>query len=252
MPPVMCDLEWLTLSDEELKRSVYDQLASSYLPISPEVDLGGNINRYTTARALMFKEVERREGPDEQLGVYTVYTNMFTSLPPDTEPDHSEVNCEHTWPRSRLAEEETSLYQHQQSDLHHLLPARALVNSLRGSNHFGEPTYVMEDDYAPVLSGQDQDGHTVFLPISERRGDVARVIFYMSMRWGLDIPAYEEEYLRLWHLTDPVNAWEIERNQRVEVLQGNRNSFVDCPELVERIDDFTTHTYAEQENLPLP
>ena len=110
----------------------------------------------------------------------------------------------------------------------------------------------MEDDFAPALSGQDNEGHTVFLPIEERRGDVARVIFYMSVRWGLDIPAHEEENLRRWHLADPVNQWEIERNLRIEARQGNRNPFIDCPELVERIDDFTTHSYAEQENLPLP
>ena len=250
---VMCSPEWLALDTNLLPQTIYDHLADTYQELIPMEDLGGNLNRYTTARAIMFSQIERRSGPNGALGVYTIYTQFFTPLEPNTEPDHGEVNCEHTWPRSRLIDDETSAqYEHQQSDLHHLLPARSVVNSLRGSQHFGEPVYGIDRQYTPALSGQDADGHSVFLPIEERRGDVARVIFYMSLRWGLDIPDYEEENLRAWHLADPVDAWEIERNQRIQDLQGNRNPFIDCPDLVELIVDFTSHNYAEQEVLSLP
>ena len=248
----VCPEEWLELNDEVLISNIYDQLAAAYQPIIPEADLGGNINRYTTARALMFTDIERRENNDGQFGVYTIYTNYFVPLAEQTEPDHAEVNCEHTWPRSRLYEAEPTLYEHQQSDLHHLLPARAVINSLRGSNRFGEPTFVMEDRYDPALSGQDSDGHSVFAPMPRRRGDVARIIFYMSVRWGLDIIAHEEDTLRSWHESDPVDAWEQERNQRIEAYQGNRNPFIDCPQLVNLIADFTQHGFAEQESLPTP
>ena len=248
----MCSPEWLSLTNEELTSSIYTILSENYIPLMPQADRGGSLNRYTTARSLMFTEIERREGRGGELGVYTIYTNYFVSLAPQSEPDHAEVNCEHTWPRSRLSDEETPLYEHQQSDLHHLFPARSPINSLRGSNYFGEPDFVMEDRYDPAVSGVDDEGNTVFSPMPERRGDVARVIFYMSLRWGLDIPAHEEETLRAWHEADPVNGWELERNQRIETYQGNRNPFIDCPQLVNLIDDFSTHSYAEQEQLPSP
>ena len=252
-PIVMCEPEWLELEADLLPQTIYNRLAETYQEITPTPDLGGNLNRYTTARAFMFSQVERRNGPNEELGVYTIYTQYFTPLAPNSEPDHSEVNCEHTWPRSRLINDEDSAhYQHQQSDLHHLLPARSVVNSLRGSQYFGEPMYAVNREYRPALSGQDSDGRNVFLPIDERRGDVARVIFYMSLRWGLDIPAHEEDNLRAWHVADPVDAWEMERNQRIQDLQGNRNPFIDCPDLVALINDFTSHNYAEQEVLSLP
>ncbi len=254
MTLVQCEMTWLALTDDSLVEALYRNVSETYEPIIPGEDLGGNINRYTTARSIMFSEIERRENQAMELGIYTIYTNLFTALPPNTEPDHGDVNCEHTWPRSRLIDEdeEPTLYSHQQSDLHHLLPARSVINSLRGSDRFGEPAYVMEDQYAPAVSGQDSDGHNLFSLIEVRRGDVARVIFYMSIRWGLDIIDYEEQTLRSWHLADPVDNWERERNTRIASYQGNRNPFIDCPELVDRIDDFVVHSYSTLETLPTP
>ncbi len=110
----------------------------------------------------------------------------------------------------------------------------------------------MEGRYAPAVSGTDQEGNTVFSLIHSRRGDVARIIFFMSIRWGLDIVDYEEDNLRAWHIADPVSNWEIERDQRVELLQGNRNPFVHCPELIDRISDFSEHNYSVRESLPAP
>jgi hypothetical protein len=34
-----------------------------------------------------------------------------------------------------------------------------------------------------------------------------------------------------WHKKDPVSDWEITRNNRVEKVQGNRNPFIDYPDL---------------------
>ena len=254
-PEMACDATWLSLTDDELVTSLYLELEGSYLPLTPEPDRGGNLNRYTTARSLMFTEVERRvstQSGDDDEGVHTIYTHRFIPLEPMTEPDHSEVNCEHLWPRSRLTSDPESLYEHQQSDLHHLFPTRSIVNSARGSQFFGEPRFGIDTSYEPALIGDDGNGRMVFLPIARRRGDVARALFYMSTRWGLDIPAHEEEHLRQWHLDDPVDAWEVERNRRVASHQGNRNPFVDCPELVERLDDFRAHDHAQAEVLPIP
>ena len=70
------------------------------------------------------------------------------------------------------------------------------------------------------------------------RGDIARAWFYMAWLYKLSIANDFEDQLRAWHLEDPPDAWEQERNNFIETTQGNRNIFVDFPESVERVKDF--------------
>ena len=70
------------------------------------------------------------------------------------------------------------------------------------------------------------------------KGNIARAYLYMSRQYGLKIPEDMEDRLRVWHLKDPPDAWEEERNTLIELEQGNRNPFIDHPELVERVKDF--------------
>jgi deoxyribonuclease-1 len=76
------------------------------------------------------------------------------------------------------------------------------------------------------------------IPRSGARGDIARAYFYMSRQYGLKIAEAMEDRLRAWHLEDPPDAWEEERNSLIELEQGNRNPFIDHPELVERVKEF--------------
>jgi deoxyribonuclease I len=78
----------------------------------------------------------------------------------------------------------------------------------------------------------------VFEPPAEHRGNAARAIFYMSVRYDKELPEKLEATLRQWHRDDPVDAAEIERCDEIERLQGNRNLFIDRPELVDLIADF--------------
>ena len=70
-------------------------------------------------------------------------------------------------------------------------------------------------------------------------GDVARAMFYMSVRWGLELSPAQDSVLRRWHDLDPVSETERLRNTAIQRVQGNRNPFVDCPALVDRIREFT-------------
>ena len=95
-----------------------------------------------------------------------------------------------------------------------------------------------------------------FEPRDDVKGDVARMIFYMAVRYegeGDDmvdleivddpdstksskLPIYGDiDDLLRWHEEDPVSQWEIERNETIYQYQGNRNPFIDLPELVELI-----------------
>ena len=254
-PPPMGDCAaWNDVADDAVVAALHRKVQSMYRAIAPAADRGGRANRYTTARHLMFTEVEWIP-PDDGGNVGSVegvYTGQIFEMREGVEPDDELVNTEHTWPRSRLNSNQSGLlYSHQQSDIHHLLPTNSGANSMRGSYRFGEPVRDLNLSFSPAVLGEDARGDRVFRPRAERRGDVARIVFYMSSRWGLPIADGEEEVLRVWSADDPVDEREQTRNARIEGLQGNRNPFVDCPSLVSRIDDFASFETLD-ENLPSP
>lgn len=230
---------WQASSAEGLSDSIHGHLSATYMPITPTPNFGGVPDRYTTARQMMFTRVERFLRDDGVFVVECVYTNDTAFTPPDRDPDNDLMNCEHLWPRARLdGDRSSALYEHQQSDLHHLAPSRPSANSLRGSLHFGVVVRDVNLDALPSKAGLDERGDRVFEPQDKVKGDLARVMFYMSLRWGLDIRSDEERILRDWHRFDPVSEEERSKNDEIETIQGNRNPFIDCPSLVDRIDDF--------------
>ena len=70
------------------------------------------------------------------------------------------------------------------------------------------------------------------------RGYIARSYFYMSHQYKIEIPDDYEEILRGWHLIDPPDGWERDRNSLIEDVQRNRNPFIDYQEMVERVKDY--------------
>jgi len=67
-------------------------------------------------------------------------------------------------------------------------------------------------------------------------------MFYFAVRYGSmdniseNFFADQKEELYQWSLSDPVDDFERNRNNEIYNLQQNRNPFVDCPELLDRID----------------
>jgi len=169
------------------------------------------------------------------------------------------IQVEHTW-ASKANWVDDSLHFERDSipgaDLHHLFPARRGPNGSRGNHPFGDPVsevraLLLDDDgtlHQPEegpggqptgsLRGLDAGGKVVFMPPEEHRGNVARAMFYMSVRYWWEIPEDMEGVLRAWHEDDPVDSAETARNERVEGIQNNRNPFIDDPTLVEQILDF--------------
>jgi len=62
-------------------------------------------------------------------------------------------------------------------------------------------------------------------------------MFYVSVRYGKQIPDDMEAVLRRWHAQDPVDTDERQRTDGIEAIQGNRNPFVDHPGYVSKIGD---------------
>lgn len=156
---------------------------------------------------------------------------------PNTVPDNTVINVEHTWPQSRFTGKFSA--ETQKSDLHHLFPTDSKINAIRGNNTFGE---VSQDTMSLKCScsrfGFGSGGRQqVFEPPVNHRGNVARALFYFSLRYDMNISPMEEKILRKWHREDPVDEDEMKRNEEIFKIQGNRNPFIDFPELVDNISD---------------
>ncbi|MGN7247619.1 endonuclease [Janibacter anophelis] len=132
------------------------------------------------------------------------------------------------------------------TDLHHLRPTDVTVNSDRGNLDFDNGG--SENDEAP---GNYSDSDS-WEPRDAVKGDVARMIFYMAVRYEsgdmVDLEVNDRvgngsapymgrvSVLKQWSQQDPPDAFEQRRNERIQAnWQGNRNPFIDHPEWVESI-----------------
>lgn len=195
---------------------------------------------YRGARKVLFGKIHLKEDSN---GYYLkdVYcrkkiTRQITNIGPNVIPANGIVNCEHTWPQSKFS---TSFAKDKQkSDLHHLYPTDPTANSTRGNNEFAEVDGEKLDNCEASYIGTEKWQGAYFEPPNEHKGNVARALFYFSVRYKLKISSTQEHYLRKWHELDPVDHDELERNELIQKVQGNRNPFIDYPELVDQISDF--------------
>lgn len=155
---------------------------------------------------------------------------------------------EHTWCKNWFGGEVSPMY----TDLFALYPCDTHVNGTRGVHPYGEtasPQWISLNGSKVGPSSVPDYSGTVFEPIDEFKGDLARVYLYFSTRYYTedsgwpDGPATDGAAIRPWALQmfldwnteDPVSRKEIDRNEAVYAIQGNRNPFVDRPEFVARI-----------------
>lgn len=165
--------------------------------------------------------------------------NYTKGVGPGSMPDQNQLNCEHTWPQSKFTGSfPTEL---QKSDLHHLFPTDSKANSTRGNFEFAEVTENQNlKNCEASRSGPStvSGGSTFFEPPTTHKGNVARAIFYFAIRYKMQVSDAQEEFLKRWNQLDPVDDAERERNDQIEKLQGNRNPFIDRPELIDAISNF--------------
>ncbi|MBU1093769.1 MAG: endonuclease [Firmicutes bacterium] len=137
-------------------------------------------------------------------------------------------NREHVWPQSLLGVDAVNSVVNVASDLQNLKPADPSENTSRSNDYFDETG----------LSGS-------YEPRDEVKGDVARILFYMTVRYSnLELvnstnpSVYQMAMLNTllqWHLQDPVDTFEQHRNDVIYSYQHNRNPFIDHPEFVEKL-----------------
>ena len=152
-------------------------------------------------------------------------------------------NREHVWPQS-LGGFKTS---GAGSDLHHVRPSDQTLNSIRGNLLYGNAsggTAVYGSSIVENTLGGTRQGN-YFEPVDDVKGDVARIILYVYVRYGstnskcasITNVFQSVDVLLEWCALDPVDTWEMGRNEVVGAIQGNRNVFIDYPELAWLIFD---------------
>lgn len=133
-------------------------------------------------------------------------------------------NREHTWPNSK------GLGGNDENDIMMLRPTAKSENGSRSNTAYGQS--------AGYYNPNSESGGKY-----DVRGDVARIFLYIYVRWGnvngngehttwgSDGVIESKEVMLDWMEADPVDTWELGRNDSVESITGTRNVFVDYPEL---------------------
>jgi hypothetical protein len=244
------------LKDQVLKDELYKVLTLGHIrdakggadTLGCEIGTSGcyshTVLGYDGARKIMFGKIHLK---NDGGGYYIedVYCKKKfaggANVGPNAIPNNNKINCEHTWPQSKF----TRAYptDMQKSDLHHLYPTDSRANSIRGNLNFADVASdngeLNEDNCNASKFGTSvTSGGDFFEPPTDHKGNVARALFYFSVRYKISIPKEEEAFLRKWNEIDPVDQEEINRNETVYQTQRNRNPFIDYPNLVNQINKF--------------
>ncbi len=197
----------------------------------------------------ILKETDR--DPNNPNNVVLVYSGIST----DAKQEYNNGKGwerEHVWSASHGPFEREDI---PGTDVHHLKPVHSYFNRSSGK-------WARDFDYCDELVLYNGNGYDCYLnkdafePRDAVKGDIARILFYMAVRYEGDdnfpdlklvntipsstYPNNSPQYGRLsilleWHKMDPVDEFEKNRNNIIYKYQKNRNPFIDHPEYVNLI-----------------
>ena len=186
-------------------------------------------NSYRKSRKLLFSKVASQINTGQ---VTAIYTGRKTPSRRRKAP-HG-YNCEHVFPRAWMSRKGSRAYKKQEADLHNLYPSEIKINSRRGHLPFGlvGRQHLFRIGLDSKI-GLDHRGEEVIQARPEVRGDIARVLLYMALKWERPLALNQElKVLQDWAKLDPPSQEEERRDQIIHKIQGNRNPFVSCPRLL--------------------
>ena len=201
-----------------LFNELHDLLSTTYRPLN---ELPGDV---------LYSKVDRR--PDGAL--YTLYggegPKNEVQVKERNTRDLQGYNLEHVVPKAWFDAQKPM-----RDDLHHLFTEDRQVNSDRGD--------------LPLRDARSSGGGVIDTPHGKSfqphagKGEAARAILYFVTRHpGLvgdqkeELTAADLPTLLEWNRSNPVTDYERHRNESIQDEQGNRNPFIDFPELAERVD----------------
>lgn len=161
----------------------------------------------------------------------------------------SGMNIEHSFAQSWWGKTNCNL----KKDLFNIMPCESKINSSKGNRGMGIVTKVTNTNGATKV-GSGANGLSLWEPADEWKGDFARGYMYIvtayedyANKWQSEgsnslynntYPTLKEWAYKLyiqWAKADKPNALEIKRNNDVAKIQGNRNPYVDFPNLMEYV-----------------
>lgn len=220
------------LIDEELKTALRTFTTTGYITLG-----------YNVARDRMYESIDDYGNNDT---LECVYTGRRAYVPNRASAGNVNFNCEHTWPQSFFNSNDPMM-----SDVNHLYPTDDNANNVRANYPFGFAISGVTYSVGGSMLGKDFENTTVFEARNKHKGNVARSLFYFSVKYGNQggfMSGKQENVLRAWNLIDTVDANEITRNNRVKQYLNVRNPFIDHPEFIDRIKS----TYSTILNIPRP
>ena len=188
---------------------------------------------------------------------YSKYTGEDRDKGSGGTEEGQKYNREHSIPKSWWG----GATSNQGADPFIVVPADKFVNNKRSSYPLGKVSrakYSSYNDYSKLGEADTSYGYsgTVFEPNDDVKGDLARIVFYSiakyesSYKWtsgsgsvvysgdmnkNFGLTDYAVKLFTEWHEMDPPDEWEINLNNRLYEIQGNKNPFIDHPEYVNTI-----------------
>lgn len=197
-----------------------------------------------------FYYTDRDPNTNEVLDMYSLNHRYFNPDKPTASV--ADFDIEHMLPKSWWGGDVNPAY----CDLYHLVPGDYSANRSKSNHAPGIPADSTFNNGSFVTGSGAAYGLTrVFCPADQYKGDFARAYFYIATCYGdllkwlttgepgvamtnegwQEFQPWLRDLLVSWHRLDPVSKKELDRAIEVNKIQGNRNPFIDYPELVEYI-----------------
>lgn len=123
----------------------------------------------------------------------------------------------------RCAEKVNKEYRLMQSDMYNLYPAIGSVNAMRSNYNF----VMLPEESSSFGSCEMKIDSKKAEPPIEARGRIARTYLYMDQAYSrYNMSKAQKQLMNAWDKQYPVSAWECERGERIEKLQGNVNKIL--------------------------
>ena len=236
----MADPEITRLSGEELFQYLHAKVQPPYT---------NQIHSYSEAKSYMYG-VADNQGCNGGAGILTFYSQICapgSSYRGDAYKEQGDankdgvidnyINAEHIWPQSFFGKLLPMV-----ADLHHLQSTYGTPNNRRSNFKFA---YVRPEEASYSTSSGSRGGKAKYEPCDAVKGNVARSMLYFitryydrNIRQKMHYQSFWTDNVEMflqWNRQDPPDAREMERNNRIEKFQGNRNPFVDDYTLADKI-----------------